>query len=61
MPWTIKDVSKHNKKATTKRLKELWVRVANRVLKETKNDVIAIIEANKAIIRELKRLRGKKK
>lgn len=38
MPWTVNDVSRHNKEANTKRLKKIWVRVANQTLADDPSD-----------------------
>lgn len=45
MPWTINDVDKH-KKGLSKKEKEKWVKIANAVLGQSKDDVMAIKVAN---------------
>lgn len=49
MPWTTKDVSKHTSKATTAKLKRLWVHAANRALAEGDDEAVAIRKANAAV------------
>lgn len=48
MPWTAKDATRHTKKATTKRLQELWADAANRALMEH-DEGTAIKIANAAV------------
>ena len=38
MPWTVKDVPRFNRKATTEREKNLWVKVANDALARCERD-----------------------
>ena len=38
MPWTVKDVPRFNRKATTEREKKLWVKVANDALARCERD-----------------------
>lgn len=49
MPWTDGDAVKHNKKATTPRLKHIWASAANAALKMYKDDGTAVRVANVAV------------
>lgn len=54
MPWTTEDVKDHNKEAAKDPQKaKQWVKVANKVLKETGSEATAIKEANAAVSRHL--------
>jgi uncharacterized protein YdaT len=46
MPWTIKDVTKHNSKITSPHAKEVWVKIANKILDESGDEERAIRIAN---------------
>ena len=58
MPWTAADATRHTKKADTPVKQRLWSSVANRVLRETKDEGRAIREAYRAILRHV--MRGKR-
>jgi len=60
MPWAIKDVPRHNKKAKSLALKRLWCRVANAILAESGDEARAIRIANSVIKRRLRKLRKRK-
>lgn len=49
MPWVERDALRHTKKAKSRRLRQMWSAVANRVLAETQDDSKAIREANAAV------------
>jgi|SRR5215469_4267993 len=49
MPWTAEDAPRHNKDAKTKRLKEVWARVANQTLADTDDEGRAVRIANHAV------------
>ncbi len=51
MPWTPKDATKHDKKATGKKADQ-WSAVADSVLKKTGDDARAIREANAVVKRK---------
>ena len=55
MPWTLDDAERHTHKATTRALKELWVKVANECLDRTGDEACTIREANAVVARELSR------
>jgi hypothetical protein len=52
MPWTADDAERHTHKATTRRLKELWAKVANECLERTGDEGRAIREANAVVARQ---------
>jgi hypothetical protein len=54
MPWTATDATRHTKKATTTRLREMWARVANRLLSHGVDEGEAIQRAN-AVVAAAKR------
>ena len=62
MPWTARQVGKHNKRAKSAKRKRQWVEVANSVLKRTGDEGRAVREANgavkKAQRKKTKRKRG---
>jgi len=42
MPWSVSDVEKHTKKATTPKLKRMWIDIANAQLKSSGDEARAI-------------------
>jgi len=52
MPWTSDDAEGHTHKATTRALKEIWVKVANECLQRTGDEGRAIREANAVVARQ---------
>ena len=55
MPWTERDVGRHNKSVKGSKGKRQWADVANAVLKRTGNEGRAIREANAVAKRRGKR------
>ena len=53
MPWTAKDATRHDRKATGKKSKQ-WADVANSVLKKTGDEGRAVREANAVVARRRK-------
>jgi hypothetical protein len=58
MPFSVKDVEKHTKKATSDKLKRQWVEVANSALERCEGDAetcdaSAIRQANSVIAKEI--------
>lgn len=49
MPWKTKDVGSKTKAASTPQQKRLWVRVANKVLRDTGDERQAVRVANAAV------------
>jgi uncharacterized protein YdaT len=49
MPWTAKDAPGHTKKASTRDLREMWARIANRLLEHGVDEGEAIRRANAAV------------
>lgn len=57
MPWTDAEAPQHTKAATSSKLRRLWARVANDVLKRTGDEGQAVREANAAVERTKRRTR----
>lgn len=57
MPWTTRQVAKHNKKAKSPKRKRQWTKVANSILKRTGDEGRAIRGANAAVKKRVKRKR----
>ena len=51
MPWKASDARQHTKKADTKRLREMWARIANAALSGRSSEGPAIRTANAAVAR----------
>jgi uncharacterized protein YdaT len=49
MPWTQKDVSRHDKAARSPKRKRQWSKVANAILERTGDDVRAIRGADSVV------------
>lgn len=49
MPWTARDVSKHNKSVKSPKRRRQWRDVANSILKRTGSDSRAIRGANSVV------------
>jgi uncharacterized protein YdaT len=49
MPWSMKDAPTHTKKATTPKTQKAFAKVANKVLKESKDEGKAIKIANSVV------------
>ena len=49
MPWSIKDVSRHNRGVKSPKRKRQWAAMANAVLEKTGDDGRAIRIANSAV------------
>jgi uncharacterized protein YdaT len=49
MPWTSRDVSKHNKSVKSPKRRRQWSEVANSILERTGDDARAIRGANSAV------------
>lgn len=49
MPWTTRDVTRHNRSVKSPKRKRQWSKVANSILKRTGSDARAIRGANAAV------------
>lgn len=49
MPWAAKDATRHTKKATSRRLRNIWAAAANNALTETGDEGRAVRIANAAV------------
>jgi uncharacterized protein YdaT len=60
MPWTARDVSRHNKSVKSPKRKKQWRDVANSILKRTGDDARAIRGAN-SVVKKSQAKRTKKR
>lgn len=61
MPWVLKDVERKTKKATTPRLKRMWLDVANGELDKHSDERRAIMAANGVVAKAVKHAAHKAK
>lgn len=57
MPWTGRSAKSKTKNATTPKLKHMWARVANSVLKQTGDEGRAVRIANSAVKKQKRKRR----
>jgi hypothetical protein len=60
MPWTARDVSRHNKGVKSSKRKRQWRDTANSILKRTGDDARAIRGAN-AVVKKAQSRRARKR
>jgi uncharacterized protein YdaT len=61
MPWTARDVSRHNSHVKSPKRKKQWRDVANSILKRTGDDARAIRGANSVVKKAQAKRAGKRR